>query len=982
MSLPVVFAPFIGDTGLIWWRGAGLVALCVLGAVCLCGQVRSQETPASDPTYEEACANWEPTLYACTVLSAKNSPSHFVTSFRGGVHTVYTSEVLGHCPLLPGTAPLTPHMAEGIQVLLATGETPNYRIAPDPALKQRLMDGYLPMMTTTWDDASGLRYTETDFVQLIGEGMEARTGRENSAAFVRLRVENPSASARTAHAWLCINGSNNGQSRGVSSYEYRAPLVPAGNRAETPDGRLRVMWSVPEGSNVEAHLRDRVPTILEWTETDQPRECPAAMEEKPFSRYAATAKDENHEPHKAFDRTFTTYWLPDAVPTPAKPARIGLAFPERRWLRQVTIRYDGGRYPALDGYAVEVLADGRWTAVRHTLNGSDPASMAGTPEDLDKVGPLWSLAFEPVRCDGVRVTFTKPLEGRDRPAVADFDYSYCLAENLADADAKWTDTGGGDYLGNYVRFTFAVPASGSRDLVVVVPFLPASAREAEWLAKRSFEEGLESAAAFWRAEVARGARFQVPEQVAQEVWNVNIPHMFTTASIEPGTGLALTKTNIGWYEAIWGNLTSAQIMALDLRGYHKEAEQYMEPFLKWQGQGTPPGGKQSAEGFLSSPDDYTWVRWTSNHGWLMWVMSDHYRLTRDGRWLKRALPAILAACDWVERERLTTKVDRPDGTRPPEWGLLSAGVTGDGAPPCYSFPTDAYTWAGLNAAAAVLRDIGHPRAAEMTAAAKEYRECIVRAAEWAVQNTPRHALASGGTVPLVPIDVYNTWKISDANRHPWWLDVGPLHLVDCGVLDAGSRLADWMITAAEDHWLKHGLALDEPWYAPHRAVYLGRDEVGKFLEVYYAELAEGVDRQTYVPVEGHKGVQNLPWADGESTRFLRMMMLREHGDSLELCPALPRAWLRDGQQVRVERAPTYFGEVSFTILSQASSGTITAVVTPPARTRVPIRLRIRHPDSRQIAAVTVNGRAHSEFSGEWIELGATGRTMEIVAQYR
>ena len=66
----------------------------------VCRLLAAGSASAGEPDYDSACANWNPILYQCTVLSAKNGQSKFVASFRGGLHTVYVSEVLGHCPLI------------------------------------------------------------------------------------------------------------------------------------------------------------------------------------------------------------------------------------------------------------------------------------------------------------------------------------------------------------------------------------------------------------------------------------------------------------------------------------------------------------------------------------------------------------------------------------------------------------------------------------------------------------------------------------------------------------------------------------------------------------------------------------------------------------------------------------------------------------------------------------------------------------------
>jgi hypothetical protein len=74
-------------------------------------------------------------------------------------------------------------------------------------------------------------------------------------------------------------------------------------------------------------------------------------------------------------------------------------------------------------------------------------------------------------------------------------------------------------------------------------------------------------------------------------------------------------------------------------------------------------------------------------------------------------------------------------------------------------------------------------------------------------------------------------------------------------------------------------------------------------------------------------------------------------DTLRLLFATPRAWLQDGQRIRVERAPTAFGEVSLDIASHLATGTVTAKVSLPFRDRpAHTLLRIRLPDGWVVTA--------------------------------
>jgi hypothetical protein len=935
----------------------------------------------AEPSYDSAASAWKPIKYACTVLSAKNSRAKFVSSFRGGIHTAYVSEVLGHCPLLPGHADLMAYIPEGIQALFVAGDPPDLRNAPRADIRQRLLDGSLPIVVTTWEGpAPGLHYEETAFARKLGDGYEVGRGDENAAAFLRLRVFNVSATDAVVPIRLCINGSNNGQPRGVSAPEYAAPLQAAGDRALNASGHVRLIWRAPPGAKVEPRLRSAAPRVLEWSALDRPPAHCSARAEPPFNRYFASRTEERHDATKAFDGLGMTYWTPGSDLS-ASPAAIGVEFPERRWLRRVHFRFEAGTGPALDGYRLERRLAGEWRDVTHKLNGRAPGEDAGQ-NATPAVADVALLTFDPVEAEAFRLVVTKMPEGKSRPSIADASYEYALR---ADAPAEeWFDTAS-HYFTNTVRMEVPVAARGYADVVAIVPFTPMSHAEAAWLDGRDFATELDGVAAYWKSILAAGARLEVPEAIVERVWGANVGHIFTSGEIDPTNGLAITMTNVGWYDAVWASLSATEILALDARGLHDDAARYLEPFIRWQGKMSPPGAHHSRDGFLAATDEYTWVRWLSGHGWLLWALSEHFLLSGDRAWLERGLPAILAASAWIEHERATNKVASPDGSRPAHWGLLPPGPTGDGAPHSYSFFGEACAWRGLDAAAAVLREIGHERAAELTRAAADYRDCIVQSLRRASELTRPYALRSGRSVPFVPIDVYNTWKLNtgtNANdKHPWYLDVGPLHAVDLGAVDAQSDLASWMLEVAEDHWLKNSLALDEPWYAPQAGAHLERDEVPRFLDVYYNLLVEGMDRQVFAGVEGHGGVQNLPWADAEHTRLLRRMLIQDEGDTLRIARAVPRAWLAESRRISFRDAPTRFGPMSFTIESHVLDGTISATILPPSRKRVRVELRLRHPQGLPIRGVTVNGKPHAAFEGEWIQLPEGAERLDVQASY-
>ena len=135
-----------------------------------------------------------------------------------------------------------------------------------------------------------------------------------------------------------------------------------------------------------------------------------------------------------------------------------------------------------------------------------------------------------------------------------------------------------------------------------------------------------------------------------------------------------------------------------------------------------------------------------------------------------------------------------------------------------------------------------------------------------------------------------------------------------------------------------------------------------------------MSRETFsgTEVSYHRTGENdikLPhlYSCSQQLRLLRMMLLREDGDTLWIGQAIPRDWLKPGRQVTVRKAPTAFGDVSFRIVAAADA--VQVHVDPPTRkSPSKILLRVRDPRQRNIASVTVNNAPLSTFSEETIEL--------------
>ena len=139
----------------------------------------------------------------------------------------------------------------------------------------------------------------------------------------------------------------------------------------------------------------------------------------------------------------------------------------------------------------------------------------------------------------------------------------------------------------------------------------------------------------------------------------------------------------------------------------------------------------------------------------------------------------------------------------------------------------------------------------------------------------------------------------------------------------------------------------------------------------YGMLAVAMTQGTYVSGEAisvtpKRGVYHrmmyLPPNQGANSTFLETLRLtlvherrgaRGEPVGLELAYATPRRWLGTGKTIRVERAATSFGPVSFT-LERRRQAVHAQLELPPRTTRV--RLRLRLPRGERLGRVVAGGR--------------------------
>jgi len=517
---------------------------------------------------------------------------------------------------------------------------------------------------------------------------------------------------------------------------------------------------------------------------------------------------------------------------------------------------------------------------------------------------------------------------------------------------------------------------------------------------------------YWRNRVDKGTKMITPNETLNNFYKAHITHMLITDNREVGSERYASRVGTFPYES-YLNESCMCISDFSRRNYKKEAEERFDMIIHYQGSRALPGNYTDKDGVFYGAGGYTEGNgYNQHHGWVLWGLAEHYLYYRDKEWLRRVAPSIVKACNWIIRQRQHTMKYGESGEKVLEYGFLPAGSLEDVHEYKYWQATNSYTYLGFNNAVRALSDINHPEAQRLAEELKKYKEDLVRGFTESMIISPVVKLRDGTYIPYVPSRLYGRGR-----AFGWIREVleGSLHLIRCGIFEPWDEISTWIIKDHEDNLFitdrsvkenEYGYAIDnfdQNWFSQggfsmqsnllcHPVPYIFRDEPKHFLRgyfnaftsVFYPDICACVEH-ALPTLADNNGLWFKPSDEAQSTYWLRMMFARENGEDLFLGQSIPRAWLTDGNNIGIKSALTHFGLLSLSINSQTAQDMITVTFDPPRRNSPEnIYLRLRHPSSKPIKNVTVNGKEYANFdvNQEWVILpGTLNGVQEIVMHY-
>lgn len=521
-----------------------------------------------------------------------------------------------------------------------------------------------------------------------------------------------------------------------------------------------------------------------------------------------------------------------------------------------------------------------------------------------------------------------------------------------------------------VRWQPVLDGGAQAELVIAVPFRTfQTAAEMAAVRRLRFEEERTKTFEYWTSELNKGMRISVPDRAFNAFFRTNLQHMLLSVQRDVQTGLYMLPCGTYDYN-MYLNETDMQIRLLDMRGLHDYAERFLEPMIRFQGSKAFPGLYKSSDGIFHGiridDSDYTHWGYNLNHGWTMWTLAEHYRFTRDRAWLQRVRPNLIRAAEWILRER--REANQPEGER----GLLPAGQLEDNEELRHWFAVNAYAYRGLRAVADAVKDLDAGEAGRLSREADSYRADIRKAVLQATSQIPVALLRDGSWTPVVAP------RTRLHGRDYGWIRnilYGAHVLIDCGIFAPDEPVAEWILDDLEDNlflsadtfgvaeqdWFSRGGIAHQPNLVNTAVTYLARGDAPQALRAMYNTFAASyypdVNAFTeWLPSFGRSGGPYYKTSDEAGfLTWLRLLLVREDGDTLLLSSGAPRHWFRSGQTIEVENAATFFGNVSFNVKTLNDSHVTARVKLSPLAKGRKISMKVRHAGGGKLVRATIDG---------------------------
>ncbi len=464
-----------------------------------------------------------------------------------------------------------------------------------------------------------------------------------------------------------------------------------------------------------------------------------------------------------------------------------------------------------------------------------------------------------------------------------------------------------------------------------MPVVPtADAETTTAIDQAGFETAKKQIIAFWNGVLATGMQITLPEAKPVDTFYTNLIYdLIAIDHIGPDYIQTVNKLH---YHSFYLRDGADITHSYDVTGYPQIARQCIDFFAKSQ----KPDGN-----FLSQRQQYD--------GWgeAVWGYSQHYRMTHDKEFAEWALPQIARAVDWLHQARIADPLHIVPASDVRDNEYVPGHLTG------YNF----LALSGLKLAIQMAADTGHADLAQRWQA--EYDDFHM--AFFKVLDA--QAAAHNGYIPPA-LDGQNggyDWgNLLSVDYEPVLDPYDPR--VTATLKTTQAKYAEGIMTYANGTSLHHYLTIK------NTLTETVRGDQEQAIKEFYALLVHtsstnaGFEYKIRPWGDRNFGDNLAPhgWFAAEYRTLLRSMLVREQGDQLHLLSVVSPAWIGAGKTIIVSQAPTYFGQVAFTLTQPSATEAILKL--DAHFDHAPKTIEIHLPWFVRLDSVTVDG-APGKLSG-------------------
>jgi hypothetical protein len=561
---------------------------------------------------------------------------------------------------------------------------------------------------------------------------------------------------------------------------------------------------------------------------------------------------------------------------------------------------------------------------------------------------------------------------------------------------------GGILENNTLIYDLSLQPGEEKKMYFTFPHIPVAAADVQILEGAPFDKALIEVKAFWEDVIGRGMQINVPEEIinnASKTWLIN---NFILTEEDRSRQYYEVHDAAFVYEFVFGYAAAMSMNTLTTRGYFDEAKKYAGMFIKltW-----PNGGFSGERLFVPH-----------QNGAIIYTISQLYRVTDDAEWFKKVIPNVLGACNMIIEDR-KKNMTLEDGLKPVTYGLLSPyryceDEVGK-ATIVQEYLGNSWCWAGLNQASIALGEL----ASAMGELGSEYQKESIRLKKEAdeyrtdIFSSMEKAMVKEDDLIFLPVAITDTvpFRSLQENRFSNYYNILSPRLLESEIFDTDDERIHFIPEFLEkrdglilglSRWTGFG-GIDPHFIGGYAITNLRLNDIDKFLLTFYSLVSYGMARETFSTQEcsfitsgtanyGNVGPQH--WyssrqphlhSSSEMIRVLHMMLLKEEKDEVWLAWGTPRKWLEDGKKIEVTKVQTVYGPFNIYIDSHVSEGFIeTKVVADLKMMPSVIRLKLRHPEGKEIGSVEINGEKWKDFKGEVVNIKPSGSDLSVIAHYK